>query len=143
MGDGFFDVDVFTGLEGGDADQGVRVIGSGDDDGIDVFVFEEPSVIDVCLDVLTESGGGCFVAFGGVIIGVAGGDEAAAFSIFEEAGGVATALAAGPDDGDADIAVGALGAEQWGPWDGSGSEGGGLEKAAAGGGGGGAGRGHG
>jgi len=44
---GFFDVDIFAGLAGPDGHERVPVIGSGDGDGVDVFVFEEPANIDV------------------------------------------------------------------------------------------------
>ena len=44
---GLFDVDVFAGLAGPDAHERVPMIGSGDGDGIDVFVFEQLANVDV------------------------------------------------------------------------------------------------
>ena len=41
MGNRLFHVDVFPGLAGPDGSEGVPVVAGGDDDGVDVIVFEK------------------------------------------------------------------------------------------------------
>ena len=44
---GFLDVDVFAGLASPDGDEGVPVVGRGDGDGVDVFVFQKIANVGV------------------------------------------------------------------------------------------------
>lgn len=70
-GDGFFEVDVFAGLGGGDGERGVEMRGGADDDGVNIGAGEEHG--GIFEDV--ESGE-LACALAGVGIGVGGGDEA-------------------------------------------------------------------
>jgi hypothetical protein len=85
------------------------VVGRTEDDGVDIFVFEELAVIGVRLgfdagfyaffEALGEDGG----------IDVADRHEAGAGEFVEIVAHVASALGIDADDGDADVAIGATG----------------------------------
>ena len=85
------------------------MVGRAEDDGVDIFVFEELAVIDVSLgfdagfyalfEALGEDGG----------IDIADGDEAGAGQFVEIITHVAGALGIDANDGNADVAIGATG----------------------------------
>ena len=104
MGKGLLDVEVLAGLEGPDALDGVQVVGGGDGDGVDVFIFEHLSHVGVTL------GAGVFLQALGDDIGVdvAEGDDADALDLLELLDVLVT-TAAEADDGDAKVTVGASG----------------------------------
>ena len=129
VGDGLLEVDVFARGEGVDGHFDVMVVGSGDEDGVDVFVVEDGAVVEV-------AGG-----FGGSEAGAAGDDRIAA-GLVDVADGedlvggdfVGTVeegahTLAGADDSDTEGVAGGEGAGG-----GEGGEGAGDEEAAAGGG---------
>lgn len=104
-------VDVLAGLAGVDGDQGVPVIGDGDDDGVDIAIVEDAAIVGV---------GGAFLA-GRVLDLLLGGVEASAIDIADGDGvadvgaevaaalvGEAGALVADADVGNANAFVGAL-----------------------------------
>jgi len=126
MADGFFDVDVFSCLAGPDGQEGVPMVGGGDDDGVEVIAVQ--GVADVA--VAFESGGVAFLFLAGFLdsliedhlVGVAEGDDVD-IGQAEEAFDVAVSLAADSGHGDADLVIGAA----WGGpkvWEGGKADGG-------------------
>lgn len=101
VGDGFFDVDILTGLAGPDGGECVPVITRRDDDRIDGFVFDEFAEIGV-------GGGGLFESFdAGVepgLVGVAHGRNADTLEAVENVDMLIT-FPPEPDDADADVVI--------------------------------------
>lgn len=104
---GFFDVDVFAGLASPDGDEGVPVVGRGDGDGVDAFVFQELTDVGVGGDF------GCVVFFqlidsaaNDVVVNVAESGDADAGNA-PEAVDVGASASVDADDGDSDVFVGA------------------------------------
>ena len=116
VGDGFFHIDILTGLHGPDGGEDVPVIAGGDDDGIDGFVIHDLAEVLGGLGVWEDLFG--FVQGGGV--GVAQVRDFHAGDL-GHAAGIAEALAAQADGGDAD---GVIGAEHAAGGEGRESEGG-------------------
>ena len=104
---GFLDVDVFAGLASPDGDEGVPVVGGGDGDGVDVFVFQELADVSVGGDF----GGVVFFQLGNsaaddVVINVAESGDANAGDASESVD-VGASASVDADDGDSDVFVGA------------------------------------
>ncbi len=113
VGDGFLDVGVFSVGSCGDTNEGVGVIGGGDDHGIDVLGFTDLAVISELLDLeafFIELRGKGIEDFR---IHVAKADEFGSFA-FHDVIGEIFAAAIEADDADAEVAVGAGGAGQRG-----------------------------
>ena len=127
MRNGFFDVDIFAGLQGPDAHERVPVVGGGDGDRVEVGRGEELANVGEFFyrDALFGEIGGGALEDGGV--GVADGDDAYAFD-FAEAAEVVFAATVEADDGDADVG---LGADYLAPRAGGESGGGGEERGVA------------
>src|SRR5580704_9429890 len=104
---GFFDVDVLAGLAGPDSHERVPVIGSGNGDGVDVFVFEELANVDVGFRLgqahLFDFGD---ALTGDVFVNVADGNDFRSRDARETAN-VIVAAAAHSANGHADAIVGA------------------------------------
>ncbi len=102
MDHGLFAVDVFAGLHGIDRNLFMPVVGRADDDGVDVFAFQDFAVVaggeEVCapefLAVLEPA-----------VVTVRNRDQFDAGNV-HGIFGVALALAAGSDEGDLDVIVG-------------------------------------
>ena len=127
VGNGFFDVDIFAGLQGPDAHERVPVVGSGDGDRVEVGRGEELANVGKFFyrdAFFGESGGGA-VEDGGV--GVADGDDADAFDFAEAAEVVFTATVEA-DNGDADVG---MSADDLAPGAGGESGGGGEQRGVA------------
>ena len=104
---GFFDVDIFAGLAGPDGHERVPVIGRGDGDGVDIFVFEQLANVDVGFRL----GQAHLFDFadalaGDVFVDVADGDDFCSRDM-RKAVDVIVAAAAHSADGYADTFVGA------------------------------------
>ena len=115
VGDGLFDVNIFTGLCGPDCGEGVPMIGGRDHDGVDVLAFEEASNVVVGRDGLSGVIGilfeDRFTVCDAFCVHIAEGHEARILCVkcvFEDAG----AASADSDAGDADGVVRALGTEE-------------------------------
>ena len=95
MGERLFAVHMLAGAEGLGGDDGVVVIGRGDEDGLDVFALEDVAEITELL------GGGEFFGGGGEggCVDVAEGEDGDVFD-FGEFVEVPVALAAETDDGE-------------------------------------------
>ncbi len=127
VGNGFFDVDIFAGLQGPDAHERVPVVGGGDGDRVEVGRGEELANVGKFFyrdAFFGESGGGA-VEDGGV--GVADSDDADAFDFAEAAEVVFTATVEA-DNGDADVG---MSADDLAPGAGGESGGGGEQRGVA------------
>ena len=92
----FLEVNVFAGLEGGQGDDGMGVVGRGDHDRLDVLLFIEHLAVvgpDSCLGIFFEDFGGV------VVVHVAQGDDVLGVEVFEVGG----AHAADADAGDVEF----------------------------------------
>ncbi len=127
VGNGFFDVDIFAGLQGPDAHERVPVIGGGNSDGVEIGCGEELANVGKFFynDALFGEIGGGAIEHSGV--GVADGDDAYAFD-FAEATEVIFAATVEADDGDPNIG---MGADHLAPGAGGESGGGGEERGVA------------
>ena len=104
---GFLDVDVFAGLASPDGDEGVPVVGRGDGDSVDVFVFQELADVGVGRDFV----GIVFFQLGDsaaddVVVNVAESGDADAGNA-AEAADVGASASVDADDGDSDVFIGA------------------------------------
>jgi hypothetical protein len=107
FGDGererFLDVDILAGTAGVDEHQGVPMIGAGDGDGFDVFVFEEFAVVFVA--------GWRGAGFGGgeveVIVAEIADGDGAGVAVFQETFVNLVAAVAEADEAHLEAAVGA------------------------------------
>jgi len=121
--EGFFAVDVFAELDRGHGDDGVLVVGCGDDDGVDVFLFvEHLAVVAVALGV----GVGVVDACGVGVVDVAEGDDVFAGALAD----IACASAADADAGDVEFFVGGYGAACGGEFGGAHGSGGSHQEVA-------------
>ena len=100
-----FEIDVLAGLHGVDGGLLVPVVGGGDEDGVDVFAGEDLLVIAGGEDVLTPELLGVGEA---AVVAVGYGDELDSGHLESDLG-VALALDAGADEGEADGVVRANG----------------------------------
>ncbi len=104
---GFLDVDVFAGLASPDGDEGVPVVGRGNGDGVDAFVFQELADVGVGGDF----GGVVFFqlvdsAADDVVVNVAESGDADAGNA-AEAFDVGASASVDADNGDSDVFIGA------------------------------------
>lgn len=104
---GFLDVNVFAGLASPDGDEGVPVVGRGNGDGVDAFVFQELADVGVGGDF----GGVVFFqlvhsAADDVVVNVAESGDADAGNA-AEAFDVGASASVDADNGDSDVFIGA------------------------------------
>ena len=103
VGDGFFDVDIFASGAGENGGGGVPVVGSGDDDGVDLFIFEDAAEIGAAADLAVAGFiGGRLGLFQARLIDVAEMGEAGGGDAGKLLGHEGVAAAADADDADAD-----------------------------------------
>lgn len=104
---GFLDVDVFAGLASPNGDEGVPVVGRGDGNGVDAFVFQELADVGVGGDF----GGVVFFqlvdsAADDIVVNVAESGDADAGNA-AEAVDVGASASVDADNGDSDVFIGA------------------------------------
>src|SRR6185437_13185831 len=95
-------VDIFAGVHGIDADGAVPVVGSSDDDGVNVGAREHFAVVAGGEEVAAP---GFFSAGEAAFVNVADGDEFDSRDL-DGVGGIAASLPAGSDESDPDAVIG-------------------------------------
>jgi hypothetical protein len=100
VGERLLAVDVLAAVQGPYVDEGVRVVGRGADDGVDVFLVEALAPVDVGLGLRVGLGGLLEV----VGVNIAQGDDVLARDLVQ----VAPAAPAHADAGDVELLAGRL-----------------------------------
>jgi hypothetical protein len=111
VADGFFDIDIFAGFAAPDGEQGVPVVGGGDDDGVDILAVEEVADILVTLDLVGAlevvfSVGFLDAVFEDFAVGIAESDDLDIGDGLEVLD-MGIAAATDTDDADPDLVIGA------------------------------------
>ena len=110
VGDGFFDVNVFAGLQGPDGGQGVPVVGGGNHDGVQLFVFQKFADVGVGVELGFGIGESFFLAVEGDGVWIADCGDADVHAVFEafEVAGMSGTFASTTDHTYPDGRVGPL-----------------------------------